>query len=401
MRPLRIAMNGAGSGRGQSWMATLKKLTEAGFYDFCALCEVVPEKARENSERWGVPAYPNLVELLDSEGPEVVLNGAPPDCNVVAVPLAARRGVHVLTEIPIAPTLPLARFMMETARENGVKLEVCEQVWRWAKEQLKRRILDSGLIGEVTHARLYYTNKADYHGINGLRMLIRSPARRVLGYTQKVRVAPFRERSLDMTGQILRTEDRWDLAIIEFENGVTGIFSSPPRARMSARWDLEGTRGQLVGDSLYLGGYTDFQHYPFVEEYTTVDGEKTLDHLRVDTDPPVVFENPYRAYRAADGDEVARMDLLLGMYRAITEGGEPLYGADNACRDLEILLAMRESARRGNTWVDLPLTEETALEKELEAEFRRRYGHDPRDTEALVGIRFPVGGIRYTVANWD
>lgn len=401
MRPLRIAMNGAGSGRGQSWMSTLKKLTEAGFYEFCALCEVLPEKAQENGERWGVPAFTNLVELLDSEGPDVVLNGAPPECNVAAVPLAARRGVHVLTEIPIAPTLPLARFMMETARENGVHLEVCEQVWRWAKEQLKRRIIEAGLIGEVTHARLYYTNKADYHGINGVRMLIASPARRVLGYTQKVRVAPFRERSLDMTGQIMRTEDRWDLAIIEFESGVVCIFSSPPRARMSARWDLEGTRGQLFGDNLYLGGYTESQHYPFVEEYTPVDGEKTLDHIRVDTDPPVVFENPYKAYRAADGDEVARMDLLLGMYRAVTEGGKPLYGAENACRDIEILLAMRESARRGNAWVDLPLTEETALEKELEAEFRRRYGHDPRDTEALIGLRFPVGGIRYTVANWD
>ena len=399
MRTLRIAMVGAGSGRGQSWMATLTKLSEAGFYDFCALCEVVPEKAEESAKRWRVKAYTNVLDLLDNEPVDVLLNGAPPDANVMVVGMAAKRKVHALTEIPIAPTLPLARFMMEVAKENGVKLGVCEQVWLWAKEQLKRKIIDAGLIGEVTHARLCYTNKADYHGINAVRMLVRSPVERVLGYTQVVKIPPFKERH-PMMGD-MRYEDRWDFAVMEFENGVTCLFSSPPRTRLSARWDIEGTLGQLFGDNLYIGSQRDCKHYPFVEEYTTVQGERVLDHIRVDTDPPIVFENPYKAYRASDGDEVARMALLLGMHRAITEGVEPVYGAENACRDIEILFAMRESARRGNTWVQLPLTEETDLEKQIEAEFRKVYGHDPREVEALVDTQFLIGGVRYIVANWD
>ena len=317
-------------------MSTLTKLTEAGFYEFCALSEVVPEKAKASSERWGVKAYSNLVELLDSEQVDVALNGTPPDCNVMAVGIAAKRGVHALVEIPIAPTLRVARFMMQTAKENRVQLEVCEQVWLWAKEQLKRKIIDAGLIGEVAHARLYYTNKADYHGINGARMLVRGREKRVLGYTQKIRVPTFTHWS-----GIERGEDRWDHAIIEFESGAMCLFSSPPRARMTARWDIEGTKGQLVGDSLYIGSHSKADHYPFVTEQTEVRGKRTLDHIRVDTRPAVVFENPYRAYQAEDGDEVARMDLLLGMHRAITEGGAPAYGPENACRDIEILLAMR------------------------------------------------------------
>lgn len=396
MKRLRIAMNGAGSGRGQSWMSTLTKLTEAGFYEFCALSEVVPEKAKASGEKWGMKAYPNLVALLDSEKVDVVLNGTPPDCNVIAVGIAARRGVHALVEIPVAPTLRIARFMMQTANEHNVKLEVCEQVWLWAKEQLKRKIIDAGLIGEVAHARLYYTNKADYHGINGARMLVRGRERRVLGYTQKVRVPTFTHWS-----GIERSEDRWDHAIIEFEGGATCLFSSPPRARMTARWDIEGTKGQLVGDNLYIGSHSKADHYPFVTEQTEVRGKRTLDHIRVDTRPAVVFENPYRDYQAEDGDEVARMDLLLGMHRAITEGGAPAYGPENACRDIEILLAMRESARRGNVWVDLPLKEETELEKEMEAEFRRRYGHAPEEVEALTRVAFRQWGVRNEIANWD
>lgn len=399
MKPLRIAMVGAGSGRGQSWMATLTKLSEAGFYDFCALCEIVPEKAKESAKRWNVKAYNNLLDLLDNEPLDVLLNGAPPDANVMVVSMAAKRKVHVLTEIPIAPTLSLARFMMQTAKENGVKLEVCEQVWLWAKEQLKRKVIDAGLIGEITHARLYYTNKADYHGINAVRMLIRSPVKRVLGYTQVVKIPPFKERH-PMMGDMCY-EDRWDFAIMEFENGAVCLFESPPRARVSARWEIEGTLGQIFGDNLYIGSQRDFKHYPFVEEYTTVQGERVLDHIRVETDPPVVFENPYKAYRASDGDEVARMELLLGMHKAITESAEPVYGAENACRDIEVLFAMRESARRENVWVELPLTEETELEKQIEAEFRKVYGHDPRDVEALVNTQFLIGGVRYIVANWD
>lgn len=399
MKRLRIAMIGAGSGRGQSWMSTLTKLSEAGFYDFCALCEIAPEKARENAERWGVKAYTSLLDLLEDEQVDVILNGTPPDANVMVTCLAARRGVHVLTEIPIAPTLPLARFMIETAKENNIKLEVCEQVWLWAREQLKRKIIDAGLIGEIVHARLRYTNKADYHGINAIRMLIRRPARRVLGYTQVVKIPPFRERH-PMMGDV-RTEDRWDHAVIEFENGVTCLFYSPPRTRLLPQWDIEGTKGQLIGGDLYIGSQREFEHYPFIEEYAEVEGERVLDHIRVDTDPPMVFENPYKRYRAADGDEVARMELLLRMHRAITEGGEPVYGAENACRDIEILLALRESARRGNQWVELPLTDETELERQIEAEFRRVYGHDPRDVDALVNTQFLIGGVRYTVANWD
>ncbi|MBI2299790.1 MAG: Gfo/Idh/MocA family oxidoreductase, partial [Armatimonadetes bacterium] len=85
MGKLRIAMVGAGAGRGQSWMSTLQKLSRpSDLYDFVALCEVVPEKARKSAERWGVKGYSNLLEMLDDTGPDVVLNGTPPDANPMA-----------------------------------------------------------------------------------------------------------------------------------------------------------------------------------------------------------------------------------------------------------------------------------------------------------------------------
>ena len=397
MTTLRIAILGAGTGRGQSWLSTLKKLSElSDLYEFCALCEVIEERAKENAERWQVNGYSALRPMLETEKPNAILNAIAPDSNVMGAGMAAKYGAHLISEIPIAPTLGMADGMIDTMEQAGLKMEVTEQVYLWAREQLKRKIVDSGVIGDITHARLWYTNRADYHGLNAVRMLVRSPAKRVLGHTGKVGVPSF----ISYEGDLI-TEDVWDAATIEFENGVVCLFESPPRGRMTARWDIEGTKGQLVGNDLYVGSVSESTHYPFEYEYTTRDGEKVLDHLRVDTDPPVVFENPYKHYHAADDDEVARMQLLIGLHRAITEDTEPEYGARNARADMEILFALRESARRDSAWVDLPLTEATELEKEIEADFRSLYGHGPDDPEALSQIAYPRGGVRYRIAGWD
>jgi predicted dehydrogenase len=397
MKKLRIAIVGTGTGRGQSWLSTLRKLSDmSDLYEFCSLCEIDEARAKENAERWGVEAYTNLLTMLKEDRPDVLLNGIAPDGNPMVVGLAAKHGVNVVTEIPIAPTLHIADSMIEAVKQHGAKLEVTEQVYLWAREQLKRGIIDAGLIGKITHARLWYTNKADYHGINAVRMLLRGEAKRALGYSGKVPGPGFLSYEGDMV-----TEDVWDSAIIEFDNGVVCLFEDPPRGRMSSRWDIEGSEGQLVGNDLYIGSLSKFEHFPFVYEYTTVNGKKILDHIRVDTNPPVVFENPFKCYSASDDDEVARMQLLVGFHRAITEDVEPEYGALNARRDLEILFALRESARRGNVWVELPLTEATELEKRLHEEYRKLYGHNPDEVEALASVAFPRGGVRYRIAGWD
>ncbi len=396
MGRLRIAMVGAGSGRGQSWMRSLDNLTRhSDLFEFCGFCEVNQEKRAYAQQRWQVQGHGSLLEMLDEAQPDVVLGAAPPDANPMILGVCAERGVHVMTEIPIAPTRTMARWMVETAREAGIVLEIAEQVWLWAEEQLKRTLVSEGCIGEPQHARLYYVNKADYHGINGIRMLTPGEVERVLGATGEVRIPAFEH----FTGRTLK-QDRWDVGVFEFDSDINCVFESPPRARMPRRWDLEGTRGQLFGDALYIGGQHDFMQFDIVSETSDSEGEPVFDHVRVDTDPPVVFESPYRGWRADSSDEVARMALLEGLHRAIVKGEQPRYGTDNAIRDIEILFAMRESARRGGGWLDLPLEEPTPLETEIEDAYLSKYG-DWADPESLVDTPFPQGGVRFEVANWD
>ena len=61
---------------------------------------------------------------------------------------------------------------------------------------------------------------------------------------------------------------------------------------------------------------------------------------------------------------------------------------------------MRESAYRGNVWLDLPLEggQPAAFERQLHEEFERTYGAPPfEDPERVLSTLFPRRGLTQTV----
>ena len=207
-----------------------------------------------------------------------------------------------------------------------------------------------------------------------------------------------------MAGE-LETTVMWDQAVIEFDNGVACLFEKPPRAFPSTQqnfpvgWQVEGTKGHLDRNQLVL--YGDSQTYTLQERYATRDGQPCWTWHRWRQIPPVAWENPHKQWRIGSADDIAKASILIGFHNAITQGGQPLYGYENALRDWELCLAIRESARRGNAWVDLPLGEPTALEQQIEAEFVRRYGHDPiEETDQLLDAAFTRSTTVWPYTHW-
>jgi predicted dehydrogenase len=383
-RILKIAVIGTG-GRAQAHLATLACLGDV--YALCAVCDVDPVRVEEVGGRLGVTGYTDVVEMLERERPDVALIAVPPDGHHVLTVRCAERGVNVLCETPIATTLPCADVMIAAAREHGICLEIAENVWRFPAERLKRRIIEAGLIGEVTQVHCWYTS-GSYHGMNAVRTHIGSEATRVVGYSCSVPAAPAGE-PVD-----------WELGVIDFAGGATAIYELPVRRERGNYWEIDGTRGQILGSDLFLyegGG----KRIRYALEAETVEGPKgpTLVRMRVATDPPVVWENPYRSYGLPAGaDDGARTDQLLSFYRAVVEGDPVQYGAENARRDQEILIALRESASTGSRSVALPLSAVTTHEQSLHARYQERYGHDPLDlSDAAMRQLYPRRGVRQTV----
>ncbi|MCH8294583.1 hypothetical protein IH992_26160, partial [Candidatus Poribacteria bacterium] len=106
----------------------------------------------------------------------------------------------------------------------------------------------------------------------------------------------------------------WCVGLLEFENGVSGIFEAKIRQPYLTGHDftncaVDCTDGHIVHDEIYIhqdsaktldggvhrrvGGLT---HYPIQEEYTEIDGHRILVRAWIDTDPQIVWENPYMQY---------------------------------------------------------------------------------------------------------
>ena len=130
-------------------------------------------------------------------------------------------------------------------------------------------------------------------------------------------------------------------------------------------------------------------------------GKRVLQAVRVNTDPVVEWVNPYIRYGISGTDDIAKAAILESMYRAVVDGQPLRYGAENARRDQELVIATKESAWRGSEWVSLPLSKITRVEQRIHEVFREMYGCDPLgDVGTQLRARYSRLSAQWTVAGW-
>ncbi len=242
---LRIACIGAGSAIGARTSGFLQVINQLhDMYDQFAIMDINEENARAAAAAYDIPeVYTSLDDLFTKGRPDVVVRLTPTDSAFAVCMAAAEAGCHILSEIPIAFSLPRADAIIARCREKGVKLEVAENVWTWPRERLKQMIVQQGLIGEITHCRLKYPCGA-YHGFSAIRKLVGAEAERVLGWDGAVPVV----NMLSYGGEPM-AETMWDGGLIRFPGSDTArpvhcIFEMPPKRPVWRHaWDVEGTKG--------------------------------------------------------------------------------------------------------------------------------------------------------------
>ena len=110
------------------------------------------DKLRPFKETYAIPRIASLDELetvIDEERPDFIDLVTPPESHLDIVRLAARKGVHVICQKPLAPTMEEAREVVATANGAGIRFLVHEN-WRWQPWYRKMRaLLDEGAIGSL------------------------------------------------------------------------------------------------------------------------------------------------------------------------------------------------------------------------------------------------------------
>ena len=117
-----------------------------------AIADPVPGKAREFAAKFGIArAYESVEAMLDAEKPDFVDIVTRPDTHLPLTRLAAQRGIHVICQKPMAPTVAESIAMCEACEAAGVRLLIHEN-WRWQPwyREAHRRIA-AGELGALKH----------------------------------------------------------------------------------------------------------------------------------------------------------------------------------------------------------------------------------------------------------
>lgn len=124
--------------------------------ELAAVVDLDPERRAAAADAHGVPGYASLGELLDAGGADVVHLCTPHSAHAPLAQEALARGVHVLTEKPVAHTLADAEALAKAARaaflERGTQFGVCLQNRYNATVRALRELLEQGSLGRIVGA---------------------------------------------------------------------------------------------------------------------------------------------------------------------------------------------------------------------------------------------------------
>ena len=159
---MRLIQCGIG-GFGRSWLTDVT--TASPDFELAALVDTLPENlAAARALCLGVPGFPTLEEALAQVTADAVLTVTPPPVHVEHARLAFGRGLHLLTEKPLADTTEHAREMLRLADASGRTFMVSQNYRFRPAMQGARELLAARAVGEFGHGHLDFYIPADFTG---------------------------------------------------------------------------------------------------------------------------------------------------------------------------------------------------------------------------------------------
>ena len=304
-----------------------------------ALADPDPDNLQLGMRRFSARGYSTAEEMYANEKLDIVDCVLPvqfnPDMVVLAAEQSGAKGI--VSEKPLAASLRDADRMVEACRSRGIPWQggnvdrSLSQLWE------ARQMIEAGEIGEVLSINLYEpTMQGGCQGLSVAHMFAQdAEVDWVTGWTNG---DPFGEGDDDYLGIG---------GYMRYANGIECFI----QAKSSAMTGLivTGTQGVYVTDKRRHR----FYHKP---ESSDVDLLCGLQH-----NDSKVFKG-FRGHAVDGYDEDGwlypgdrLMDSMQSIVDAITHGIEPKTPGYVQHRSFEATVAMRESARQGNTPVSLPL----------------------------------------------
>ena len=218
------------------------------------------ERAASLAEKYGVPKVYDDLDRLFAECDVDVADICVPNYMHHRVCLkAAEAGKHVICEKPLAMNIEEADEMIEACEKRGLKLMYAEELCFAPKYERVREMIGQGAVGRVymlkqgekhdgPHSKWFYSKETAGGGVMmdmGCHALAWF---RWMNPGVKVKTV-FADMKTIFHNNITDCEDNV-LAIVEFENGVTGIVETSwaKPGGMDDRIEVYGNRGVIYSD---------------------------------------------------------------------------------------------------------------------------------------------------------
>lgn len=303
--------------------------------DLTAVCDVDADKAKTFGEKYGVPWFTDMSEMMRKVNPDIVSVLTPSGMHCEHVLLLAPFGKHIVVEKPMALTLDDADAMINSCDAYGCKLFVVKQnrfnvpVMK-LRDAIDRRRFGKLVMGTVRvrwcRPQSYYdmdpwrgtwkfdggvlTNQASHH-IDLLEWM--------MGDVESV-------YAKSTTALVNIEAEDTAIAVLKFRNGALGCIEATTATRPK---DLEGSIS-IMGEngSVEIGGFAvnQMKVWSFVTQES--DDANVMDKYSVN--PPNVYGFGHQAYY----EHV--LDCLKNGHRQLVDGLE-------GRRSLELISAIYES----------------------------------------------------------
>ena len=134
-------------------------------YELVAICDNNPEVLTAYRERYGVPGYLSIDELLKSEELDLVTLCTPSGIHASQTIKAAQSSVSIITEKPMATKWEDGLAMVRACDEAGVNLFVMKQNRRNLTLQLLKRAVMEKRFGKIhmVHLNVFWTRPQEYY----------------------------------------------------------------------------------------------------------------------------------------------------------------------------------------------------------------------------------------------
>jgi UDP-N-acetyl-2-amino-2-deoxyglucuronate dehydrogenase len=305
------------------------------------------EKVKELAEAFGGSPYDDLEAFIKHQPMDIVLIGSPSGLHAEHGIQAARQGLHVLMEKPVAISTEQTDTLIAECEKAGVKLGVFFQD-RVAPDIVKlKELVDAGKLGKpiLTSAQVKWYRPPEYYKESRWRGIWALDGGGAL-MNQGVHTV---DLLLWLMGDVrslwakaitalhdIEVEDTV-VAALEFSGGAIGTLEAATSAYpgFSRRLELTGSQGTIIMEN---------------DRLTAVKLREPLPDLILG--PPALADE--RAVSATISDARGHRTIIEDFLQAIATNGQPLCNGREARRSVELIQAVYHSSKTGQAVTLVP-----------------------------------------------